>query len=185
MNKIMGIIMSRLSKPIRTFNIENRAGRVLGKDKPLPAPTYPSTAQQLKIAQEVNPDFLKNHYKKDEELYDRLKQVFVSSQAQPEVTDTEKLPKNKRWVTEFDYGFWEPETVPAGRCQLRTVMKFMGDYELDPKKNSVQEISLKYNLDPADVANIIEYYRVFQVIVPKEGKMYVPRNDVKTTIADK
>lgn len=52
MNKIMGIIMSRLSKPIRTFNIENRAGRVLGKDKPLPAPTYPSTAQQLKIAQE-------------------------------------------------------------------------------------------------------------------------------------
>ncbi|XP_074105547.1 NADH dehydrogenase [ubiquinone] 1 alpha subcomplex assembly factor 4 isoform X1 [Cotesia typhae] len=188
MSKIMGVIMSRLSKPARAFNIENRAAKILEREKPIPAPPHPSTAQQLKISREVDPNFLENHYKKDEELYGRLKQVFVSSHIVHKISDQEseaKKPKNKKWSQDFEYGFWEPEKIPEGRCQLKTAMQFMADYQADSKKNSIESIAMKYKLNPADVKNIIKYYRVFQVVQPQDSKMYVPREDTKPLIEEK
>lgn len=40
----MGGLMSKAVKPIKNFNIENRAERVLQSDKPRPSPRHPSTA---------------------------------------------------------------------------------------------------------------------------------------------
>lgn len=45
----MGKVYSIITKPIRTFNIENRAHKVITKEKPVPAPQYPSTAKQKEL----------------------------------------------------------------------------------------------------------------------------------------
>jgi len=43
----MGKVLSVIQRQVNRFNIENRAHRVISKDKPIPAPKYPSTIQEL------------------------------------------------------------------------------------------------------------------------------------------
>lgn len=50
----MGKVYSILTRPIRTFNIENRAARIISREKPIPAPQYPSTEEQQKLSEEGN-----------------------------------------------------------------------------------------------------------------------------------
>lgn len=50
----MGKIYSTLIRPIRTFNIENRAAKIISREKPIPAPQYPSTEKQKKLSEEGN-----------------------------------------------------------------------------------------------------------------------------------
>lgn len=116
----MGKIYSYFSRPIRSFNIENRTERILAKSKPTPAPQYPSVKKQKEMVDKcklfsehsspilktklfcfvfvsemiitiiflkfifvsVYPDFMETHLKKDAQLDDRLKQVFVQSDNQ-------------------------------------------------------------------------------------------------------
>ncbi|EGI61360.1 Protein NDUFAF4-like protein [Acromyrmex echinatior] len=75
----MGKIYSVLTRPIRTFNIENRAAKLISREKPVPAPQYASTEKQKKFSDQVNPYFLKDHYQKNMQLDQRLKDVFVTS----------------------------------------------------------------------------------------------------------
>lgn len=42
--------MSAFTRPIKTYNIESRAHKVIGRNKPIPAPTYESTKKQLEVA---------------------------------------------------------------------------------------------------------------------------------------
>lgn len=50
----MGKVYSILIRPIRSFNIENRAARIISQQKPVPAPQYPSTEKQKKLSEEGN-----------------------------------------------------------------------------------------------------------------------------------
>jgi NADH dehydrogenase [ubiquinone] 1 alpha subcomplex assembly factor 4 len=43
----MGKVLSVIKRKVNRFNVENRAHRVISKDKPTPAPKYPSTIQEL------------------------------------------------------------------------------------------------------------------------------------------
>lgn len=43
----MGKALSILNRQINRFNAENRAHRVISKDKPAPAPKHPSTQKQI------------------------------------------------------------------------------------------------------------------------------------------
>lgn len=49
----MGGVTSKFLKPFRTFNIENRAQKVIEK-KPVPAPSYPSIEKQKQVADQSN-----------------------------------------------------------------------------------------------------------------------------------
>lgn len=53
----MGVIYSRLTRPIRTFNIENRAEKIISRKKPIPAPQYASTEKQKKLTNEGSVEF--------------------------------------------------------------------------------------------------------------------------------
>jgi len=46
----MGKIYSMLTRPIRTFNVINRAERVISREKPIPAPQYATTEKQKKLS---------------------------------------------------------------------------------------------------------------------------------------
>ncbi|XP_015109220.1 protein NDUFAF4 homolog [Diachasma alloeum] len=164
----MGNIGAKLMRLAKTYNVGNRAQKVISKEKPTPAPSYPSTAQQIEIADQVNPNFMKTHYKQDPVFHDRLKHVYVTSNAQfaSEEQRSEKLPQNKEGSQAWDYGFWEPEKAQQGKILLKDALKFMSDNTTDPEKNNAKKIAKQYKLAHKDVENILEYYRVFQIIVP-------------------
>ncbi|XP_043286208.1 protein NDUFAF4 homolog [Venturia canescens] len=171
----MGKAMSAMTRPLKTFNIENRARKVISQDKPVPAPTFKSTQKQLEVAKTINPSFMEEHYKKDPKLDQRLKNVYVSSQDIPlseqELNPERPLPKLTSMVNEFEYGFWEPEEASEGRCTLRMVLNLLTDHMNDPEKNSAQEMATKYKLNEKDVVNLTEYFRVYKVAMPQHEKM--------------
>jgi NADH dehydrogenase [ubiquinone] 1 alpha subcomplex assembly factor 4 len=45
----MGKILSVIQRKVNRFNVENRAHRVISKDKPTAAPKHASTIQELEI----------------------------------------------------------------------------------------------------------------------------------------
>ena len=45
----MGNMGSRLSRPFKNWNIESRAHKLIGKEEPRPAPTFPSTSKQIDL----------------------------------------------------------------------------------------------------------------------------------------
>lgn len=52
----MGTVVSRLMvRPLKNYNVENRAHKVISKPKPEPAPQYESQARQMKIVNECKP----------------------------------------------------------------------------------------------------------------------------------
>lgn len=53
---MMGKVYSVLTKPIRTFNIANRAEKIISREKPVPAPHYASIEKQKKLSHEGNSD---------------------------------------------------------------------------------------------------------------------------------
>lgn len=94
--KLVGV----LTRKVNRFNVENRAHKVLERDKPVPAPKYESNLKDLEFARKgkyyrvqidwflihfpAAPDFIAKQNVKDGGLDDRLKKVFVTSQ-EPQV----------------------------------------------------------------------------------------------------
>jgi hypothetical protein len=48
----MGKAYSILLRPLRTFNVENRAAKIISLKKPIPAPQYKYVEKQKKLADE-------------------------------------------------------------------------------------------------------------------------------------
>lgn len=48
----MGKVYSLLTRPVRTFNVANRAERVISREKPVPAPRYAYMEKQKKLSDE-------------------------------------------------------------------------------------------------------------------------------------
>lgn len=46
----MGKIYSSLTRPLRIFNVANRAEKIISREKPIPAPHHASVAKQKKLA---------------------------------------------------------------------------------------------------------------------------------------
>ena len=84
--------------------------------KPHRAPMYKSDAELLEEVRRENPQLLDTAMKKDEELYDRLKSVYVSStDPAPDPRAAEKenrpLPRDVRQHYQVNYILYKGETV--------------------------------------------------------------------------
>ncbi|KAL0126361.1 hypothetical protein PUN28_005035 [Cardiocondyla obscurior] len=162
----MGKIYSKLTRPIRTFNIENRAERVISREKPIPAPQYATTEKQKKLADKVNPHFMEDHYRKNVQLDQRLKDVFVTS-TDPEGTKESKkesglLPQNRHsWENEFLYESFESIVIPAGKCSLKQALSFILQHKTDPTTYNSEHIASEYNLDKKVVDDILKYFKPY------------------------
>ncbi|XP_034944146.1 protein NDUFAF4 homolog [Chelonus insularis] len=170
----MGIIRSKLMRPLKTYNVGHRAEKVISQEKPKSAPYYPSVYEQIKVAKEASPNFIKEHYKKDSELYERLKGVFVTSNMteNPKIKQKEKktLPFSTITPDAFEFGFWEPKEVSERKCNLRNVIVMLADHITNKEQNSAEILAEKYKLDLKDVENLLEYYRVLQIFEPKRER---------------
>mgnify|MGYP000412676406 CR=1 FL=1 len=54
----MGKVFSVIQRKANRFNVENRAQRVISKEKPLPAPTHPATLQEIEA---IKSGYILNH----------------------------------------------------------------------------------------------------------------------------
>ena len=169
----MGKVYSRLFK---TFNIENRANRVLERAKPVPAPQYPSADKQRELVNKLYPDFVETHYKKNVQLDDHLKSVYVSStdpESKPKKdgeVSTKPLPQDRGQPPSFEYGFYESHVIPEGKCSLKQAMIFLTEHTENPTKHSVEKIALEYKLDKEIVANIVQHFRIPKLMDTSEQK---------------
>lgn len=192
----MGALVTKALRPIKSFNIENRAHRVISKEKPVAAPKYESNIKDLHRTLESDPHLDEKLDKKDPGLDDRLRNIYVTSEGQPEDDITKAmrnpdrpLPQNKRAVIEYEYGFKEPENISYGRTTLRHALNFIASHQANPQVASVSKIASEYKLKEDDVQTILKYYKTFEVYVPETKTSPAvfagPANFRKLSIKDK
>lgn len=161
----MGKVYSYITRPIRSFNIENRTARILDKEKPIPAPEYPSVQKQREVVDKLKPNLKDTQYKKDHELNDRLKSVFVQSK-DPEIEPTQvssrPLPQDRSQYSLNE--FYESLVPQRGKCTIKEVITFLTKHQENAVEYSIERISQEYQIDKQIVENILTSYKLFHVM---------------------
>ncbi|KYM95233.1 PREDICTED: protein NDUFAF4 homolog [Cyphomyrmex costatus] len=161
----MGKIYSKMTRPIRTFNIENRAAELISREKPIPAPQYATTEKQKKLLDQVNPHFLEDHYQKNMQLDQRLKDVFVTSRDPQEIKESmrdSKLPQSRQSSeNNFVLEFCEPTVIPMGKCSLKQALTFLLQHKRDPITYSSESIASEYKMDKKVIDDILKYFKLY------------------------
>lgn len=92
--------------------------------------------------------------RKNTELDQNLKQVYVKSLHKPYTNEDErdklrktKLPQERGNVPDWKYGHTEPITVPKGQFSLAQVIDMLSDHITDPMVNTPNVLADKYSLD--------------------------------------
>lgn len=164
----MGKVYSLLTRPVRTFNVENRAARIISRKKPIPAPQYPSTEKQKKLSDEVNPNFLKEHYQKDVQLDQRLKDVFVTSTDPEKIIESAResrsLPQDRHRPDEYILDSFDLTTIPAGKCSFKQILKFILQHKQDPVTYNSESIAAEYKIDKKIVDDVLKHFKVYTVV---------------------
>lgn len=171
----MGAIVGKLQRRIRRFNIDNRARAIISKDKPTPAPQYEAAKKQLKLAQEIKPDFLEKHYQKNLKLDEHLKTVYVTSTKPKEDIFSKPNPNRplpmSRTSEDHDFGFYMPDKAPVGKCTLKQIFNLLLQYKEDPVKYNVDALATQYKLNKETVEKLLENYKLYYFHMPqKESK---------------
>ncbi|XP_038078203.1 NADH dehydrogenase [ubiquinone] 1 alpha subcomplex assembly factor 4-like [Patiria miniata] len=175
----MGNALKMGVRTVQRFNAENRAHRLLDKDKIRSAPRHPTTAKEIQELQQKNPDVLEQQQKKDERLLGFLQNIRVDSmdpeqqKLQPEETTEPKpsvskmhrtLPSNRKPLAEATTMFEVPDEVPEGRLTVPMAMEILAKHKRNPKEWPVERLATDYKLDLTDTQNILEYFQSFKVI---------------------
>ncbi|KAK3097414.1 hypothetical protein FSP39_009434 [Pinctada imbricata] len=174
----MGAAMRVIMRPIRNFNIENRAHRHLDKmetGKPQPAPKHKSAkAKKLYDDAWSNPD--ESLLQKDEGLASKLKTLEVKTiDPHLEKSSTKRpLPEKRPQKEELLFGIPTPKTG-KGKINIKEVMDILSGTESDLKGFSVDKISKKYNLDPIKVQQILTNYGLFKTLDFRDPKQKIDR----------
>uniref|UniRef100_A0A1E1X4F4 NADH dehydrogenase [ubiquinone] 1 alpha subcomplex assembly factor 4 n=1 Tax=Amblyomma aureolatum TaxID=187763 RepID=A0A1E1X4F4_9ACAR len=159
------------SKPVRDFNIENRAQKVISAAKPKPAPRHQSDA---KHETEMGLADASKVVEKREDLLERLRSIkVVSSDPKAQVQGTappakseRPLPQSRTTPEEHKYGFFEPSVVPRGKLTLRQATQLLADARNDPAQFTPQALAAQYSLSEQDVHNMLKYFGVFNMYEP-------------------
>lgn len=122
------------------------------------------------------PDIQEQLSRKDSDLDDRLKKVFVTSKDRQIVPDPERininrpLPVDTKRQEDSDYGHLEPEFITPGKVTIKQAIQFISDHQTDEKKFPLPKIVDQYKLKDEDVFNVLQYFRAFKLHVPDPKK---------------
>ncbi|XP_017071914.1 protein NDUFAF4 homolog [Drosophila eugracilis] len=178
----MGQVASMVARRVNRFNVENRAHRVLEREKPTPAPKFDSNLRDMERTLELDPKFVDKLNTKDTTLDGRLKDVYVTSQdrfikrvqerqaaeAAADKTEKRPLPLERKTPDDFEYGYLEPTRITPGRCTLRQALQFISDHQLDPESWPAKKIANDYKLKEPLVENILHYFKTFNMYIPDQ-----------------
>ncbi|XP_077297845.1 NADH dehydrogenase [ubiquinone] 1 alpha subcomplex assembly factor 4 [Arctopsyche grandis] len=165
----MGKVWSSVMRPIKTFNIENRAHRVISRDKPELAPKYKVDKESLDKLLKENPDIIESYSKKHTILDNRLKTVYVSStdpEANPEMSKSKRtLPLDRKSFQESDFSTWDPEFVPPGRLMLRDIFQVLALHVNEG--HSSESLAAQWGVKKEVLDELFKYYGTFEIHIPK------------------
>nr|XP_033332363.1 protein NDUFAF4 homolog isoform X2 [Megalopta genalis] len=160
---MMGNFQTFVTRPIRAFNIENRTRRLLAKEKLTPAPQHASVGKQKELVDKMCPNFMEEHYKKNTQLDDRLKNIYVKSTDPMETEEAIKsirpLPQ-ERGIQEYDFSYYDSDNVPEGKCSLNQVLTFLKNHSDNPDVYTADKIAAEYKLDKDVVESILIHFQV-------------------------
>ncbi|KAE8603073.1 hypothetical protein XENTR_v10014212 [Xenopus tropicalis] len=170
-----------LTRAMRNFNLENRAHRLIGKEKPRPAPTHPKTEDAVRATKTHHPDIEDKIRNKDNLLLTRLKEVYVdsydpSSGVQTKVSRSaqkeHRLPKfamNRESLMGVDV-----ESIPKGNISVLEALTLLNNHKNSPETWTAEKISEDYHLDLKNTQSLLEYFIPFNVkIIPPKDKKQI------------
>jgi nitrogen regulatory protein PII len=98
------------------------------------------------------------------------------------------LPKNTEFVGHFEYGYKETdiERIPIGKVSLRKAIEFISLHQTNSQEWTAEVIAATHKLNLEDVKNILENFRMFEVMIPEvkgdgKTKKFLIDPNIKTT----
>ncbi|CAI9593334.1 unnamed protein product [Staurois parvus] len=161
----MGAVVSRA---LRNFNVESRAHRLIGKDKPSLAPRHPGTKEPVTGLLSSNPEIQEKMIKKDDELLSRLKEVYVdSTDPLPEVNCIDQPASEEFRVPNqtLNSAFLniDADSIPKGKISIVEAMTILGNYKHSPQTWTAERITKEYSLNIQDTKALLEHFKPFEV----------------------
>jgi len=161
--------MQRAYRPVQNFNVEERAFKEISRDKPTPAPVHPGKMKGIMDEIKRDPDLLTKG-KLDPKTLENMSKVFLTSHGDNPVVKSIKkdLPTDRRGHEEYPYGMDESVVVPPGKASMRQLLDLLSNHQSKPRDFTADKLAAEYKLDIVDVRNVLEYFKPFQLHVPKK-----------------
>ncbi|XP_070595370.1 NADH dehydrogenase [ubiquinone] 1 alpha subcomplex assembly factor 4 [Erythrolamprus reginae] len=163
----------RVSRVLSSFNVESRAHRAIGKEKPKPAPRHPASD-----APDWSANFQEQIKKKDEKLLTFLKDVYVDS-SDPGLQKKKKgrnLPykqEDYRPLIDGQFNHLDIQAVPKGKVLIEEALTLLNNHHRSPEAWTAEKIAEKYSLELKDVNNLLTFFIPFVMD-------FLPYKDQKT-----
>ncbi|PVD28718.1 hypothetical protein C0Q70_11312 [Pomacea canaliculata] len=166
----MGKVISKATRPIRNFNIENRVQKVIQTEKPRPAPRHPTTVAAYESHAKDHPEFFHEHNTKNLKLDENLRKIRVNSigdNPEIEAKSSRHMPEDRSKAISWEYGIPEPDVIREGCITLRQALAFISQHHLNPKEFSAESIAREHKLNLTDVENVLKYFQALHMHIPK------------------
>ncbi|CAF2731860.1 unnamed protein product [Rotaria sp. Silwood2] len=166
----MGGAVSRATRFLRMYNIDNRVDRVLSKEKPTAAPRYPADLQSTNAEKNIAPETI---HQKDQQLLKYLRDVKVYSTGDNPVIhrldDTSSHPTIPPLLNHLEepldeqsadgaFGYVEPQRIPPGRVSLRQFLTYLQKYRDSPEEYSIDRFVDMYTIKPDIAQKLFKYH---------------------------
>ncbi|RZF43439.1 hypothetical protein LSTR_LSTR001700 [Laodelphax striatellus] len=183
----MGRVFSAMKRELINYNVENRAQKVISRDKLPTAPQYESVTREVERMQAQGLS-LEDMGKKHAQLNENLKNIHVKSTGP--APDSLVPPSLERFSEHIGYegGYLEPIQVPKGKISLKSFLEMLSRYQEDKVKYRPEVLAALYNLDLKFVETAVDRYQIFKLHVPKnlDARVKDPRIrlEIKKTLAN-
>lgn len=110
--------------------------------------------------------------RKNEELLDRMGQIKIVSEGDNpdfKAQTTRKMPELRYGIGETTYGHVVPEKISIGKMSMMHIVESLVDHGKDQVEWSASKISNSYRIDVEKAQHLTNYYRVFDIHLPKKA----------------
>ncbi|XP_067386128.1 NADH dehydrogenase [ubiquinone] 1 alpha subcomplex assembly factor 4 [Emydura macquarii macquarii] len=164
----------RVTRVFRNFNLENRASREVGKEKPTAAPRHPTARPGLLPN---DPEIQEEIRRKDNKLLGLLKEIYVDSRDAPVQVKVEdgSIPskqKEHRLTKLGHLNDLDIQSIPKGKISVVEALTLLSNHKVSPHIWTAEKIATEYSLDLKEVTSLLEFFIPFTVEVfpPKKKK---------------
>lgn len=99
----------------------------------------------------ANPNLLEEQAKKNQDLDNRLKEVYVTSKdpvLPKEVTVEKVLPVERKNIERPEFGYHEPVKVTKGKLSIRQALLMIGKHHQDPSTYNAFILAKEFTVHP-------------------------------------
>ncbi|KAG7331897.1 hypothetical protein KOW79_005866 [Hemibagrus wyckioides] len=158
---------ARVGRLFRNFNLEARAHREIGKNKPEAAPRHPVAVNHSDSVLSV-----REFQRKDDPLLNRLRQIYVDSkdpQTPPSagVRRLQKVDRRPLSTVLVPPGVCDITDVPKGKLTIVEALTALNKHKLMPQEWSAERIAQELMLSHSDVRALTCYFIPFNIKIIK------------------